>query len=256
MQISVVIPTYNQPEALKLCLDSCLQHQVNENDIVVVVDGTEQFYKELIPEFKGRVRFLVLPENEGLCRSTNLGVYAAKNDPILVINDDNVFPEQWDKRLLEHWQEGMVLTPNQIEPVPSPFKQFYISSCGRSPVDFDMEKFLTIDKQVSRDELEDTGSTLPFVISRTDYFRTGGWDENYDLGVVADWEFFMKCQMMGLRMVRTYNVHLYHFGSLTTKGTVEASLERRQAERTGWEYAEAKWKKPIKHDINTNLKYL
>ena len=37
--ISVIIPTYKEPEYLDLCLKSCIEGQVNNNEIIVVVDG-------------------------------------------------------------------------------------------------------------------------------------------------------------------------------------------------------------------------
>ena len=62
----------------------------------------------------------------GLCRGTNLGVYNAKYDKILIVNDDNVFPQNWNIHLEQEWKEGCVISPNQIEPHPSMFPQFII----------------------------------------------------------------------------------------------------------------------------------
>ena len=38
--ISVIIPTYKEPEALDLCLTSAIEGQTQENQIIVVVDRT------------------------------------------------------------------------------------------------------------------------------------------------------------------------------------------------------------------------
>jgi glycosyltransferase involved in cell wall biosynthesis len=43
-----------------------------------------------------------LGENQGLSVATNWGVYNATNDYILVVNDDNVFPKNWDIELKPH----------------------------------------------------------------------------------------------------------------------------------------------------------
>ena len=80
----------------------------------------------------------------GLQRATNLGVYNAKYDKILIVNDDNVFPKDWDEKLLEVWQEDAVIAPNQIEPIPSMFRQFDIKNLGRDPLKFDLEAFNNI----------------------------------------------------------------------------------------------------------------
>ena len=91
-------------------------------------------------------------------------------------------------------------------------------------------------------------------MSKMDYLRVGGWDENYDLGVVADWDFFVKCQLSGLSMLRVSDANFYHFVSLTTNDTQENRLKRQQAEQAGHEYAKYKWGNYIQHNPVTNLK--
>jgi glycosyltransferase involved in cell wall biosynthesis len=255
--ISVIIPTYKSPAALDLCLRSAIKGQVNANEIIVVVDGFYDLNKEVLEKWKQYIEVLNLEENVGLCRGTNLGVSNASNRKILIVNDDNVFPQHWDLHLENEWEEGCVISPNQIEPIPSMFKQIHIKDLGRDPATFDLEDFWRYNYHaVSGDKKEETGSTLPILMDKYDYLRVGGWDENYDLGVVADWDFFMKCQMSGLRMVRNYNVHFYHFVSLSTNDTEENKKKRQQAEINGHNYAKYKWGHYILHNTETNLKYI
>ena len=134
--ISVIIPTYKSPEYLDLCLQSAIQGQDNENQIIVVVDGYYDLNKEVLEKHKDSIDVLNLEQNVGLCKGTNLGVMNAKHDKVLIVNDDNVFPKDWDTRLEFDWNcyhdstyDGnwdewkkpypIVLTPNQIEPYPS-----------------------------------------------------------------------------------------------------------------------------------------
>ena len=255
--ISVIIPTYKSPQALDLCLRSAIEGQMNKNQIIVVVDGFYEINKEVLEKWKDSIEVLNLEENVGLCRGTNLGVYNATNDKILIVNDDNVFPQHWDTVLEEEWQEGAVISPNQIEPYTSMFDQFIIEDLGRDPEVFDLEDFWRFNYHVaSGDKKEECGSTLPIFMSKTDYLRVGGWDENYDLGVVADWDFFLKCQLSGLKMIRNWNLHFYHFVSLSTNDTEERKVKRQEAERNGHEYAKYKWGSYIKHNPETNLKYI
>ena len=94
--ISVIIPTHKSPEALDLCLRSAIQGQIEENQIIVVVDGFYDINKEILEKHAKSIDILNLEENVGLCRATNLGVYNAKYELILIVNDDNVFPHRWD----------------------------------------------------------------------------------------------------------------------------------------------------------------
>jgi len=251
--ITVIIPTYKSPEALDLCLRSCIEgQQGRSNQIIIVVDGFYDLNKEVLEKHKDSIQILNLEENVGLCRATNLGVYNASSDLVLIVNDDNVFPRNWDLSLLESYQPNSVISPNQVEPHPSMFPQFAIENLGTDPKTFDLEKFWLYDYHyASGDKTDETGSTLPIFMSKLDYLRLGGWDENYAQGMVADWDFFLKCQLSGMKMLRTYECHFYHFASVSVNGE-----KRKQAEISGHQYAKYKWGSFIKHNPQNNLKYL
>jgi len=251
--ISVIIPTYKSPEMLDLCLRSCIEgQQGRKNQIIVVVDGFYDINKEVLEKYAKSIDILNLEENVGLCRGTNLGVYNAKHDLVLIVNDDNVFPVCWDIALLDSYQPNSVISPNQIEPYPSMFPQFMIENLGTDPKTFDLEKFWMFDYHVaSGGKIDETGSTLPIFMSKIDYLKVGGWDENYEMGLVADWDFFLKCQLAGMKMLRTYECHFYHFASISVNGE-----KRKQAEMNGHEYAKYKWGFYIKHNPQNNLKYI
>jgi GT2 family glycosyltransferase len=248
--ISVIIPTYQSVKHLDLCLKSCIKGQINKNQIIVVVDGFYDINKEILEKYKEHIDVLNLEENVGLCRGTNLGVYNAKHDKILIVNDDNVFSKHWDVLLIDNWEDGTIISPNQMEPYPSIFKQFHINNMGTDPTTFDLEKFWLYDYHyLSGDKKEETGSTLPIFMSKIDYLRVGGWDENYPTsGMVADCDFFLKCRLSGLKMIRTYNCHFYHFASVSTNGE-----KRIQTEMEGHEYFKYKWGNYMRRDNNNNI---
>jgi len=258
--ISVIIPTYKSPDMLDLCLRSAIKGQQHKNQIIVVVDGFYDLNKEVLEKWEEHINILNLEENVGLCRGTNLGVYNAKYNKILIVNDDNVFPKDWDAILEEEWElyqelnKKVVISPNQIQPYPSMFKQFVHKDLGKNVGEFDLNKFWEYEALLSGaspTRNDETGSTLPIFMSKVDYLRLGGWDENYEMGMVADWDFFLKCQLSGLKMIRSYRCNFYHFASASTNG------EKRQiAERNGHAYAQYKWGSPIMHEPNTNKKYL
>ena len=87
--ISVIIPTYKNPEFLDLCLESAISGQIGENNnqIIVVVDGYYNLNKEVLEKWNEHIEILNLEENVGLCRGTNLGVMNAQHDKILIVND-------------------------------------------------------------------------------------------------------------------------------------------------------------------------
>lgn len=253
--ISVIIPTYKEPEVLDLCLRSAIEGQKNKNEIIVVVDGFYEENKDVLSKWKDNVSVLNLEENMGQCRCTNLGVYNATHNLILVVNDDNVFSKNWDVNLESSYEPNSVITPNQIEPIPSMFRQFHIKDLGRDPKTFDLSCFFEYESSVSTNKIEETGSTLPFMMNKFDYLRIGGWDESYPSAWVVDWEFFMKCRMAGMKMIRTYKTHFYHFVSIGTKSPERIS-QSQILEQQCHEFSYYKWRKRILHNPIDNSKYL
>lgn len=255
--ISVVIPTYKSPSALDLCLSSAIKGQSNINEIIVVVDGDYELNKDVLKKHEKNILVLNLENNVGTCRATNLGVYNSSNEKILIVNDDNVFPKNWDEKLEKCFQENCVIAPNQIEPYPSMFRQFIIKDLGRTPDDFHLDLFWKSSDLVSKNELDDSGSTFPIFISKKDFLRVGGFDESYPSpsGFVADWDFFLKCELSGMKMLRDYSTHFYHFVSITAKSHDQIEISR-QYEQNCHEYFQYKWGEMAKHNPNNNSKMI
>ena len=252
--ISTIIPTYKSPEALDLCLRSAIEGQEKENELIAVIDGYYNINKYILEKYKDHISILNLEQNQGLSRATNLGVYNATNNNILIVNDDNVFPDKWDTRLEELGEmKGRVCAPNQIEPYPSMFKQFVIQDLGRDPKTFDLERYWEYEQEVDNSLVDNSGSTLPIYMNKLDFLTIGGWDDNYELGLVADWDFFLKCNLAGYELIRDYNLSFYHFVSLTVNDH-EKQLSRQQSEQRAHLYAKYKWGEFIKHNPNNNLK--
>jgi len=239
--ISVIIPTYKAPEALDICLKSALDNEVNSNEIIVVVDGFYDLNRQVLEKYEDRISILNLETNQGLCKATNLGVYNASYDKILIVNDDNVFPPNWDVQLLEVYKDKRVVTPNQIEPNPSIFDEFVIKSFG-TPDKFDWDGFNELADDLSQPGIiTKKGSTLPIFMSKQDYLTIGGWDESYPGAWVVDWEFFHKCDLAGYELIRTHNCHFYHFVSVGTEATKEEKIKKNQQEQLCHEYFNYKW---------------
>lgn len=250
-KISVIITAYKSPDALDLCLESLIRGQEQENQIIVVCDGFYDLNKEVLEKHAKSIDLLDLKENVGTCRAINLGVFNATYDNILILNDDNVAPNEWDTKLMEDFKPNSCLAPNQIEPFPSIFKQFIIKDLGRDPKIFDLNKFWNEDLFESKNKIDNTGSTFPIMIKKLDFLRVGGFDDSYpsQTGFVADCEFFLKCQLSGIEMLRTYKLNFYHFVSLTSHSP-EQKEKSKQAEINCHEYFKYKWGKYIQRDLN------
>ena len=239
-KISVIIPTYKAPEALDICLKSALVNQSNNNQIIVVVDGFYELNSKVLKKYEDSICTLVLEVNKGLCHATNLGVYNASHEKILIVNDDNVFPPKWDTQLLHTYKDNRVVTPNQIEPNPSIYDEFVVKNFG-DPGSFNIDEFNTFAEAVSEDTLTIKGSTMPIFMSKKNYLTVGGWDESYPGAWAVDWEFFHKCDLAGFELVRTKGCHFYHFVSYGTEITLKEKKTKHGKETACHHWFNYKW---------------
>jgi glycosyltransferase involved in cell wall biosynthesis len=254
MAISVIIPTYKEPEYLDLCIHSILSGQINnKNEVIVVVDGTYDINKHILEKYKSKIKPVIFDENYGLSKATNYGVYNSSYEPVLIVNDDNIFPKDWDSILLQDFTHNTVLSPNQIEPYHSMFKQFIQYDFGKTHDSFKYDYFAENEPSFRLNKITTEGSTLPFLIHKKNYLKLGGWDETYPSGHVVDWEFFLKCNLADLKLNRSYKCNFYHFVSIGTKSPEQIENTQKN-EIAGFEYFKYKWGTYPKHDKTTNLK--
>jgi len=259
--ISVIIPTYQEPGHLDACIKSLYLNPSSRNnfEVIVVADGFFDLNKSVInkyQELENNFKVLNLQKNQGLSVATNLGVYNSTYETILVVNDDNIFPSNWDTVINQELQPKSVLSLNQIEPQPSIFPQFIIKDFGRDPAIFNIGEFQEQEVLLRENKITDEGSTLPFAMNKHDFLALGGWDELYPSPHVVDWDFFLKCEYWGLKMQRTYNCNFYHFAGAATRSNSEQNSESSKKEAMAHSFFNNKWGSPAHHNHNNNSKML
>lgn len=93
---------------LKCCVDS-IKKYLKEDHEIIVISNPDPYYE--IP-IKGIKR--LHSSKQGQCVSVNMGVREAKNDYVLISDDDVVFSPNWEE-LLEKAKETEFLSGNFVE---------------------------------------------------------------------------------------------------------------------------------------------
>lgn len=248
--ISVVIPSYRNPKCLDICLQSALENQSNENEIIVVLDGFTDESEYVVNKYNQRVSFIPLELNSGMQHALNIGVYQSSNEWILIVNDDNVFPKDWDVILEKDAVDKRVVTPNQIERSPSIFG-FVTKDFGNID-DFDFQSYTKEEPNYRIDSLSNDGEIFPFFVQKKYYMACGGFDTLYDSPFICDWDFFLKLELIGIEFVRSRKLNFYHFGSMSTKNGNERDRFI-QSEKEAFTVFNFKWGfDPIRNHNNSH----
>ena len=87
--VSVVIATYNRARLLPQTIDSVLNQQFQDFELIVVDDGSTDDTREVLRGYEPRVRY-IYQENRGPSAARNLGVRHAKGSWIAIQDSDDL----------------------------------------------------------------------------------------------------------------------------------------------------------------------
>ena len=208
---SIIIPTFNNLEYLKLCLHSIKKNSLYDHEIIIHVnegsDGTYDYVNN------NKLIHTYTKENVGLCTGTNLASKKTTTDYILYAHDDMYFCPDWD---IELSREIKKLNTNA----------FYISGtmierktghiqfdCGIDLKNFDEVKLLNNFRH--KTYFNHQGSTwAPHLIHKDYWNKVGGISEEFNPGIGSDPDLNMKLWKAGVRIFKGLgNFRVYHFGS-------------------------------------------
>ncbi len=210
---SIIIPTFNNLNYLRLCINSIKKNSKFNHQIIPHVnignDGTQDYLKDLGYDFT------YSKYNAGICEGMNTASKKAKFDYILYAHDDFYFCPDWDQVML-----------NEVETIGH--NHFYLSGimmnngplkydCGNDISNFNEEKLLKNFKKINHYDFQ--GSTwAPHLIHKELWNKLGGFSEEYYPGTGSDPDLNMKLWKNGVRIFKGLNnCKVYHFGSIVTR---------------------------------------
>ena len=100
-RISLIIPVRNGDRTLRDCLDSCLNQNFNDYELIIVDNLSSDGTGDIIREYEKKDKRIkhVVEEKIGRGSARNSGIAKAKGDIITWTDADCVVPEDWLERL-------------------------------------------------------------------------------------------------------------------------------------------------------------
>ena len=225
--ISIIIPTFNNLEYLKICINSLKKNSTYKNEILLHinegVDGTLEYAIE------NNLTYTLSKVNNGMCIGCNAVSKKSNYDLILYSHDDMYFCPEWDSILIDEFKS---LNTNK----------FYLSSiminadpklnghlnlmAGETAEVFDEKKLLSEYKNLSHHDFQ--GSTwAPHLIHRDIWEKVGGFSEEFSPGAGSDPDLNMKLWNEGVRIFKCLGKSkVYHFGSITMRKKLQTSFKK------------------------------
>lgn len=107
--VTVYMPTYNRVELLQRAVQSVLNQDYKNIELIVVDDNSTDStheYLARIAETEQRFKYFINEKNSGACVSRNKAIFAAKGEFITGLDDDDYFLSYHISRFIELWQSN------------------------------------------------------------------------------------------------------------------------------------------------------
>ena len=215
---SIIIPTWNNLELLKLCVRSIQQNSAFNHQIIIHVnDGSDG---SLAWVHEQQLTHTASPDNIGICLAVNEAAMHATQDYILYLNDDMYCCPGWDTALVNRLDDLdtdlFMLSGTMIEPRDTQNPCVIVRDYGRDVGDFDEAALLSELPQHHKTDW--CGATWPpTLVSRRWWHKVGGYSSEFSPGMSSDNDFSMKLWHAGCRIFLGVGDSLvYHFQCKST----------------------------------------
>ncbi len=213
---SVIIPSFNNLNYLKLCLNSIEKNSSFDHEIIIHVnegkDGTKDFL-----ENKNYI-FTYDTINTGVCVAFNKAAKKASNKYLVLAHDDMYFCPEWDKVFLSELKKlpenaDFFLSGTMVQP----FESYINLNCGEDINNFNEYKLLSELPNIEYNDFQGT-HWQPSLIPLKTWNKVKGFSEEFSPGLGSDPDFNMKLWNLGVRLFKGLGkCRVYHFSSISLR---------------------------------------
>ncbi|MFQ5482822.1 MAG: glycosyltransferase family 2 protein [Nitrospinaceae bacterium] len=216
-RFSILIPTWNNLDYLRLCLQSLRKNSRHPHQILLHInEGTDG---TLACAGAEELAFTYSPRNVGICYAVNAAATLAQTDYILYLNDDMYVCPGWDEAL---WKEIEALEPEPwflaatlIEPAATGNPCVIAADYGSTVETFREKDLLNGFAALPMGDQQSPGGCAN-VVPRWLWRRVGGYSTELTPGWNSDPDFAMKLWQAGVRRFKTIAAsRVYHFHNRT-----------------------------------------
>lgn len=207
---SIVIPTYNRPEQLAVCLQACarLDYPRDRFEVIVVDDGGVEPLDGIVACFHGTLTLKLLQqENTGPAAARNRGASEAAGEFLAFTDDDCAPASDWLKALGRH----CVASPDCV--VGGRTVNALTGNVYSTASQLLISYLCSFYNAISHNARFFPSSNLAFP---TKQFRAvGGFDVTYPRAAAEDRELCDRWLHLGRRMIYASEAVVYHAHALT-----------------------------------------
>jgi len=112
--VSVIIPTYNRSQMVQEAIDSVLEQDFTDYELIVVDDGSNDNTPEILAGYGQRIKVLH-QSNKGVSAARNLGIAAASGQLIAFLDSDDLWLPRKLATQVKFFEDNPTVVINQTQ---------------------------------------------------------------------------------------------------------------------------------------------
>ena len=138
LEFSIIVPVYNRPDEIEELLESLVEQNDKDFELVVVEDGSTVKCDNVIECYKGKLNIQYFyKKNEKPSIARNYGIARAKGNYFLFVDSDCILPPNYIKSVREE------LTCNYCDAFGGPDSAHQSFSAAQKAINYAMTSFIT-----------------------------------------------------------------------------------------------------------------
>ena len=204
MFFSVVVPVFNRPNEIKELLESLVDQEYKQFEVIIVEDGSSNTCREIVESFSNKlaVRYLY-QENQGQGFARNFGMENAKGDYFVLFDSDCIIPRHYLRTLNQEIHNRRLDAHGGADGAAEDFSVF------QKAINFSMTSFWTTGgirgKMKDPERYQARGYNMGF--SREIFRATKGF---VDPNRAEDIELSIRIKKLGYRLALVKDAYVYH----------------------------------------------
>jgi len=203
MDLSIVIPVYNQIGYTRICIESLLPTLAGKCEIIIISNGSTDDTGDYISGFPD-IKLIVNKENRGCAFAWNQGVMTSTGQWVAILNNDIILSRGWFEGLLAFAEKkgADIACPAYRE----------------GEYNYDIADYSTdYTRHMQKVSRMGVAHGICFMVHRRVFERIGLFDEKFRVGQYEDADFFRRARHAGFTLGITGRSFIHHFGSATQK---------------------------------------
>ena len=220
---SILIPTYNNLDYLKICVNSIKKNSKFNHQIIIHINENKDKTLEYVKE--NNLDYTFSDKNIGMSLSLNKASQLSKFQYLVISHDDFYYCPDWDTEFVKELNtlshKNFYLSGTMVNAVSSYEKNDYskppVFNAGLTFNEFDEDRLLKNLNMIKTIDFQ--GSTKhPALVHIDTWEKVGGWSDDYFPTGGDDTDFTMKLWNENIRIFKGLGKSsVYHFGSITTR---------------------------------------